>query len=79
MTIGYVLRGNVVLFAIPATCQRGVTVQEPPAPLPEGVAAGFRAENPLLVSALEDLAMAAVAPVGEIAGSGELLTCRRRI
>jgi len=43
MTIANLLRGDLILLPIPATGQRRVTVQEPPAALPEGVAAGVGA------------------------------------
>jgi hypothetical protein len=39
MTIAEVVFDDVVLVAIPPAGQRGVTVQEPPAALPEGAAA----------------------------------------
>ncbi len=39
MTIAEVVFDDVVLVATPAAGQRGVTVQEPPAALPEGAAA----------------------------------------
>ena len=44
MTIGNVHPGDIVLFAIPATRERGMAAQEPPAALSEGVAAAIGAE-----------------------------------
>lgn len=79
MTIETVHPGDVVLFAIPATRERGMAAQEPPAALSEGVAASIGAENRHLVRRPEDLAMAAVAPIGEIARTAELLTGRDRL
>jgi hypothetical protein len=66
MTIAEVVFDDVVLVAIPPAGQRGVTVQEPPAALPEGAAARFRAEDALLARPTHHRRVASVAPVGEI-------------
>jgi hypothetical protein len=48
MTIAEVIRGDIILFAIPPAPERRMPVQEPPAALPEGAAARFGAEDDLL-------------------------------
>jgi hypothetical protein len=79
MTIGNLLRGDLSLFPIPATGQRRMAVEEPPAALPEGVAAGFGAKYRPQMRRPEQLAVAAVAVIDEIEEIGELLTRRDRI
>jgi hypothetical protein len=79
MTIGNLLRGDLILHPIPATGERAMTVQEPPAALPEGVAAGVGAKHRPQMRRPEQLAMAAVAVIDEIEEIGELLTGRDRI
>lgn len=79
MTIGNLLRGDLISLPIPATGQRGMTVQEPPAALPEGVAAGVGAKHRPQMGRPEQFPMAAVAVIDEIEEIGELLTWRDRI
>jgi hypothetical protein len=56
-----------------------MATKEPPAALPEGVAAGLRAKHRPQMRPPADLAMAAVAVIDEIEEIAELLTRRDRI
>lgn len=79
MTIAEVIRGAIVLFAIPPAPERRITVEQSPPAVPEGVSARFGAEDDLPAGRAENFGVTAVASIDENTGGLELLTRRGRL